>query len=154
MAFKVSKWPYSPDPRKPDFSALGWAFGAYAPWQWEVRTTGALGLYVALNDGVKVTSTIQLPEDTRWQSVVIPPHDLEVDMAIKGSNVPIGPVPQFTISIGMAILVPGELDVGAGVNILRPFALQVFTMGAAEQGGSPFADVPNPITITPLKWNV
>ena len=154
MAFAVTKWAKSPDPRPADFSALGWGYGAQAPWQWLVKTTGALGLYTALNSGVLVVSTIQTPSDTRWQSAVIPPDSLEVDFGIKGENFPFGGPPTCTISMGRAILVPGELDAAASNEYTYPFALQVFTMQTTTQGGAPFAQIPNPITIEPVKWNV
>lgn len=75
-------------------------------------------------------------------------------MAIKGANFPFGPPPQFTISMGMAIIVPGELDAAASNEYTYPFALQIFTMETTTQSGSPFDQIPNPITIEPVKWNV
>ena len=154
MAFAVTQWPKSPDPRAPDFNLYGFNVGQLPPWTWILSTTNATGIWSIFNAGVVMRPTIELPEDTRFDNVDTLPDDITVIVSSKGQQLPVGPGAGITKSIGI-ILLEGLVDRwSGGKEWLYPDAIRVFG-GIDMAEDSPSAgDVPDPMALTPSKWNV
>jgi len=154
MPFEVSQWPYSPDPRKPDFNQPGWDFGQVGPWKWIVSTDNATGIYEQFNDGVIFEAVDpSLPEDTLFLPIVDLGNDLEGFLSIKGLQEPLG-APPFTKSFGIRFDVLALTVYGGGFNLLYPVAIQVhgpFNMAVDNPSAG---TIPEPMFITPAIWSL
>ena len=153
MPYAVAQWPYSPDPRPPDFNQPGWDFGQVGPWRWRVQTEDATGIYVAFNDGVVFEAVDpSLPEDTLFLPLADLGNDLEGFLSIKGFEEPFGS-PPFTKSFGIRFDVLGLTVFGGGFNLLYPKAIQVHGPFDMAEDNPSDGTIPEPMTITPVKWN-
>lgn len=150
MPFAVTKWGYSPDPRHPAFAPTGFAFGGLPPWRWTMKTTGALAPYLALNAGVTWERSSDAINTAAYLPLVPIPDVTGPFLSCLGSN-----PPQATVSMEwfVGFFTTGDAEATEGfINELFPNALQKrsFTMTNVN-GGTPF--FPNPLVITPHKWN-
>lgn len=153
MAFAVSQWPYSPDPRTALFSAQGWAFGAVAPWVWLLTSPGATGAYADLVSGVICKPLSDLGSFTRWEGF---------------SNTGLGTQYQFdktwrpaagetdtSLDFALNFYNIGRPDAGGNSSAVWPEAIQV--LGPIEMltspGGDPIPELPNGVSLTPAVWN-
>lgn len=153
MAFAVRQWPTAPDPRSSLFSFAGWDFSQVAPWQWIVSTTGASGAWAFLNDGFVVPATSDDGFDTQWSGTVPDSGGTTVVLSKFGREVPVA-MPPFTLEWLWTIDVPSTGQQGrAHAFILFPAAIVVFGPLAMLDTGVPILDLPNPVKITPAKWD-
>lgn len=153
MAFRVRKWPSSPDPRGPDFNFPGWDFGENPPWSWIMSTTNATGIYAIFNGGVILKPTDLNLFDTVFENVDPLPDDLTVLMSSKGSQLPLGPPPGITKSIGLIISVLAVEAFAGGKEWLYPTAIEVRSGIDMIPDSPPGGTFPDPATLTPAKWN-
>lgn len=154
MPFAVTQWAVEPDPREPDFNIIGFNVGQLPPWTWILATTNATGIWSIFNDGILVRPTTLLPEDTVFEEVGTLPDDITVIVSSKGQQLPVGPPPGITKSIGI-ILRESLVDRwSGGEEWLYPDAIRVFGgIDMAEDSPSD-GDIPDPMSLTPAKWNV
>ncbi len=153
MPFAVTQWANEPDPRKPDFNLFGWDHGQLPPFRWLMTTTNATGIWAIFNDGVLVEATNELPEDTVFENVDTLSDSITVLMSSKGTQLPVGPGAGITKSIGI-ILREGGVDRWSGGNEkLYPTAIAVWSGIVLAEDSPSDGDVPDPMTITPVKWN-
>ncbi len=153
MPFEVTQWGYSPDPRPPDYALLGYDFGQLPPWRWLMKTTDADFPYMALNDGVLWESSSFLPNFGAWLPLVPIPDVLEPLLFNNGTQEIVALPTPNTITFNCSFFNFFSPFRSSGViRLVYPDALRVwsFTMSGSGTGGPFF---PNPLTITPHKWN-
>lgn len=150
MAWGVTKWGYSPDPRPPDFASTGFAFGALPPYRWTMLTSGALAPYLALNLGVTWTRASDSINSAVYLPVVPIPDVTDPILNFAGTNAPVG---GFTIEWFLEFFGSGDPSATRGtITELYPDAIEERSFAMVNLfGGPPF--FPNPLVITPHKWN-
>jgi len=152
MPFAVSQWPYSPDPRGPGFSVIGWHFGQVVSWKWLVTSSAATGRYSFLNDGLIVASTFDDGATTTWGGSPPFPPTTVVSLVKVGLPAP-GGVPPRTITFRLQIFTgPPPLIVEALELFTFPVAIQQFGPWVVRLLGVPVPEIPNGVTITPTNW--
>lgn len=154
MPFAVTQWADEPDPREPDFNLYGFNVGQLPPWTWILSTTNATGIYTIFNDGVLMRPTIVAPEDTRFDNVDTLPDDITVIVSSKGQQTPVGPPPGITKSIGIILLESLVDKWSGGKEWLYPDAIRVFGGIIMAEDSPSGGTVPDPMSLTPAKWNV
>jgi hypothetical protein len=154
MPYAVSQWPYWPDPRQADWNFLGWDFGQVPPWKWRIDTSGATGIYAQFNDGVLMEPTGFLPEDTRWDNQHVLIGAITVILSIKGADPPVGIPPGITKSIGILMHIGPVRVYGGGLELLWPTAIAVQSPIPMVPVAPSAGTIPNPMSLTPVKWNV
>ncbi len=150
MPFAVTQWGYSPDPRPPDYALTGFDFGQLPPWRWTMKTTGALDPYGALNTGVTWQRTSNTVSFASFLPVVPIPDVTDPFLNFSGTPAPVG---GFTVEWFIGFFTTGADPATEGtLTELWPLAIKTraFTMTNVN-GGDPF--FPNPLVITPHKWN-
>ncbi len=153
MAFQVTKWPYSPDPRFSNFNFPGWDFGQVPPWKWIVSTTGATGPEAIYNDGVLLEPADLTPASTRWDAVASLLFDQDTALKILGTELPTGPGPGITKTFELTLF-ENMLENWQGIiTRLYPTAIQVHGGFNMVKTGTPVGTIPNPMFITPVIWN-
>jgi len=153
MAYGVSQWPYSPDPRGPDFAIKGWDFGQVPPYRWTVKTTDALYPYDIFNQGVRIEPWYDSPSLSLYRPVDTLPLGITCEMSIFGSQIPIGGGAGTTIQIFLVIGAAGVDPVNGVIRMLWPTAIKKHGPIDMTSMGLPSEEFPNPATITPRKWN-
>lgn len=153
MAFEVTKWGYSPDERTVGFGLIGFAFGALPPWQWLMSTTDAEPPYEILNSGVLwhpgPGDSIH-PTDVRYSNVTPMPGVDGRTFRFDGTEVPSGGV---SMTFTCSFFAPAHPDHTEGE------ITELFQNALAERsfnmigGGTGAGLIPNPLVITPKKWN-
>jgi len=153
MPFAVRQWPVAPDPRGPLFAFEGWDFGQVPPWKWVVSSFDATNLWAFLNDGFVLPSTFDDGVTSTWFANVPDPGPTGVVLTKFGQPAPTGSPPR-TIQLTLSVLRPGPVLIGQGILLhVFPKAIQVFGPVEMLLAGLPIDDVPNPVTITPAKWD-
>lgn len=153
MPFAVSQWPYSPDPRGPAYIVQGWDFGQLPSWKWDLGTTGATGDLAVFNAGVRFHNVSNTPQFGDFDPDVVLEHDLEVLFEIQTNQIPQGSPPPWTVRI--------LIQISRGVTPLYsvlfpqlfPTAIQVQGPFAMTEIDTSSGTIPNPMTITPAKWD-
>lgn len=154
MPFGVTQWPKEPDPREPDFDLYGWDVGQLGPWSWILSTTNAPGMWAIFNAGVLMQPTIISPIDTRFDNADTLPDDITAILSLKGQQLPVGPAPGITKSFGIILLESLVDRWSGGQEFLYPTAIAVRS-GFVMSADSPSSGtLPDPMTITPAKWNI
>ena len=153
MPYAVSQWPYSPDPRAPDFALYGWDVGQVPPFRWTIKTTNALAPFEIFNTGVVVEATTIAPDDTTWTNVDSLPAGVTCFVRIKGTQEPVSGPPDFTILLEIELADNvGPADDGFA-SMEYPTAIAVHTVPTVGLPSGPDIRLPDPVTITPRKWN-
>ncbi len=150
MPFGVTQWGYSPDPRQVDYALLGFNFGQLPPWRWSMKTTDALPPYEILNDGLIWQRVAHSNDDAAFAPIVATPGITGASLSLRGTEFPSGGV---TMEWYCGFFMTGDPFQTEGfINELYPVALttRAFTM---LNGGPPPVLIPNPLVITPHKWN-
>lgn len=154
MAFAVSQWPYSPDPRTALFSAQGWAFGAVAPWAWLLTSPGATGAYADLVEGVIVKPSEDLGFYTRWEGF----SDTGLGTQYQFDKTSRGNVGNEEVSLDFALSFFNISEPNAGGNASAVWPEAISVLGPWEMlttpGGNPIPDIPNGVSLTPAVWDV
>lgn len=153
MAFAVSQWPYTPDPRTAQFDNLGWDFGQVPPWQWVLSTTGATGVYAPFNAGVMLEPFAVLAIETVWRQVIALPDNMSVRLSSLSTLPPAGGPPLVSKTLNIKIQEFGFTKAEGTITALFPTVLAVqtpFNMGVSQP---PVGTIPNPMKLTPAKWN-
>lgn len=153
MPFEVSQWPYSPDPRLPEFNQRGWDFGQVPPWQWSIQTVGALPPFEGLNQPVRIKPTVSTPAFTQFRSYDSLQDGLVVDMVISGWE-EIQTNPQdHTIEIFLSCGTEFHEALQATNLLLFPTAIATKGPFVLLDFGSPQTIVPNGVSVTPRRWD-
>lgn len=153
MPFAVSQWPYSPDPRGPGYSVIGWNFGQVVSWKWLCESTDATGRYAFLNDGLIVESTFDDGATTTWGGSPAFPPSTVVSVVKIGLPAP-GGAPTRTITFTFQIFTDPPPVIVQAVEIFTwPIAIQKFGPWTVRRLGVPVPEIPNGVTITPANWN-
>jgi hypothetical protein len=153
MAYAVSQWPYSPDPRQPDFDLIGYAFGQVPPWGWRLSTTNATGIAEPFNGaGVICKPFTVLPQQVSFSNVDSLPDDVSVTMNHSGfpEPVPPGPNTQFHSFIVWQGVLP---QFSASFGLLWPTAILARSFPVATKVGIATGTMPDPLLATPVKWD-
>ena len=153
MAYGVSQWPYSPDPRLPSFDLIGFNFGQVPPWAWRLSTTNATGLAAPFNgEGVIVKPFTILPQQVSFSNVDGLPDDVSVTTNHSGFPIPVPPGPgtQFHSVIIWQGVLP---EFSASFGMLWPVAIQARAYPTMQKVGSGTGTMPDPLVATPVKWN-
>lgn len=150
MPFGVTQWGYSPDPRPPDYALTGFNFGQLPPWRWTMKTTAALDPYGALNDGVtweRLSNTVSFAS---FLPLVAIPGVTDPILNFTGTPAPVG---GFTVEWFLEFFGSGDPEATRGtLTELWPVAIGTRSFAMVNLfGGDPF--IPNPLVITPHKWN-
>ena len=151
MAFGVSQWGYSPDPRGPDYALTGFDFGQLPPWRWMMTTTGALAPYEILNTGLVWQRNANDVKSASFVPIVPTPGITDAFLSLRGTALPSGGI---TMEWFCSFFTTGHPSATEGfINELYPLALKTrsFTM---LNTGLPPPLIPNPLVITPRKWNL
>lgn len=153
MPFSVTQWPKNPDPRAPDYIIKGWNSGQVSPWKWDLATTGATGDLAVFNDVVRMHNVVNLPGGGTFVVDDTLPNDLVVALVLLTfDTVQTGP-PTWTVQIQISIHHLFQPLYNANFQQLYPVALQVQGPIAMTEIDTTFGTIPNPMTITPVKWN-
>ncbi len=153
MAFAVSKWPYTPDPRQASFDNLGWDYGEVPPWQWVLQTTGATGVYAIFNAGVMLEPFAALATETLWREVIALPDTLTVILSSLSILPPAGGPPLVSKRLFLRILSGGFTKAQDTLDALFPTAIAVQTPFDMVVVSPPVGTIPNKMELTPAKWN-
>lgn len=106
-----------------------------------------------LNAGLVLPSLVDVPDETQWFSDVPGSDGTTVRLVKKAAVPPIGS-PPFTVEYAIEILVPSvPTDAIGGEQALFPVAIREWGPWDMTSGGSPVAEIPNGVTITPAKWD-
>ena len=154
MPFAVSQWPYSPDPRGSAFDILGWNFGQVPPFKWILSTTDATGIMAIYNTGILVDVVFEIPGVTQWAHPVELPGFMRVSMTFLGFDTPQGAPPGTTKQMQISITESSVPTWNGNLDLLFPTAIAVQSPFAMTQLNPSGGDFPNPMAITPAKWNV
>lgn len=150
MPFEVTQWGYSPDPRKPTYAIEGFDFGQLPPWRWKMTTTGAIFPYEALNAGVVWERSDHGIDFASFAPLVPIPDVTDPLLGWGGTQEPIG---GFTINWFCQFFITGADPATSGFfGELYPVAIKARAFTMVNEGGPP-PFIPNPLVITPLKWN-
>ena len=153
MSFAVSQWPYSPDPRLPDFAIIGFDFGQVPPWRWLMTTTGALAPFEILNTG-NVWEPFSFGVDrVRYEPVIPMPGVGNANISFFGTQDPTGGGAGITqtMAIEFGFTFPNH-ELGF-IQLLYPKAIQANGPFNMMNESSPSTNIPNPVTITPVRFD-
>ncbi len=153
MPFRVSQWPYSPDPRTAQFDNPGWDYGQVPPWAWVIDTSDATGLAAVFNDGVLVKPTTVLPGQVTFENVDVLPDDVTVEMKHTTFQEPVGPPPLATVFITVIIRQLGLPEFSGVIGLLYPTAIAVQGPVPMQKVGAGVGTMPNGTETTPAIWN-
>ena len=155
MPFGVTQWPKNPDPREPDFSVDGWDVGQLPPFVWILSTTGATGVFAPLNLGITCYANVIGPAFTDWRDLPGPPLSPQYIVQIQGfQTVQPAPTPH-TIRIDVIVHAPPVVSAFTGIlRSLYPTAIAVQGPITMVAGPPSPGTIPNPVNMTPAKWNV
>lgn len=151
MPFAVTQAGYSPDPRQPDFAIEGFNFGQLPPWRFLMETTDAIFPYESLNDGVVWERSAHGIDFCSYQPLAPIPDVTDPQLGFSGTQEPSG---GFTINWFCLFFMTGAGPATTGfLDELYPLAIKTrsFTM---ENVAGPPPFIPNPLVITPRKWNL
>ena len=153
MPFAVSQWPNSPDPRTSSFGITGFDFGQVPPWAWVMRTTNALPPFDPLNDGM-----LWKPAFYGVDFMQFAPEEPLVGVSDQvleffGTADPSGAPPGTTMFMQIRFYNTGPLQESGSRSLLYPLAIQVNGPFNMRHQGQPSLLMPDPLTITPAKWN-
>ncbi len=153
MAFGVTGWGYSPDPRKPDYIVHGWDAGRIPAWKYDLASTGATGDLAVFNDGVRFHNITNTPGGGTFEVDEPMPDDLFTALVFLTFQKP-NPVPPFwTVQIQISIRHLFQPVYNANFQQLYPVALSVQGPIPMDEIDTTFGTIPNPMTLTPVKWN-
>lgn len=149
MPFRVSQWGYSPDPRTPAFGLIGFNFGQLPPWRWAMKTSAALFPFEALNDGVIWQAFSVAADEVFYAAVGGIPDVTDEVLTFRGTLEPsFGNTMRFFCSF---------FDTGADPEqqgqLLELYPDALKTRSFIMSGAAMPALIPNPLVITPHKWN-
>lgn len=153
MPFGVSQWPYSPDPRQPDFDLIGWNFGQVPPWKWTVKTQDATGLAEIFNGGVLVEPAQVLPGQVVFIAVDALPDDVTIEVKHSGFLEPVGPPPVGTMFITIVIRQDGSPEFTGVLTQTYPEAIVVQTPIIMAKVGIGVGTMPEPCETIPEIWD-
>lgn len=154
MAYAVTQWPYSPDPRLPDFDLIGWDFGQVPPWAWRLHTTNATGLAEPFNgDGVIVKPFTILPQQVSFSNVDELPALVTVTTNHSGFPEPVVPGPN-TMFLSVIVWQDDEPEFSASFGLLYPTAIVERNWPVMLKVGIGVGTMPDPLVMTPAKWNL
>ena len=153
MPFAVSKWPYSPDPRQPDYITEGWEFGEVSPWKWILATSNATGDLAVFNDGIRCHNITATPTFGGFQPDDPLAGELNIVFTIIGRNIPFGGAPPYSIEIEIWLFWFSTLLYRGNVQELFPTAIQVQGPINMVEFDTTFGTVTEPMTVEPAKWN-
>lgn len=152
MPFGVSQWGYSPDPREPDYAPSGFDFGQLPPWRWMMKTTDALSPYEILNTGLVWEADSHTVSGARFLPIIATPQFEFPDLSFSGSLLPSGGI---TIEWFCSFFNTGHPSGTFGfLNELYPKAIKTRSFTMLNTGVPPPSLIPNPLVITPRKWNL
>lgn len=155
MPFAVSQWPSSPDPRQADFAIDGWNFGQVPPFTWILSTTGATGVFAPLNDGITCFNRTVSPSFSTYRPLPGPPLSVQYNLQIEGKQT-IETVPfDHTIEIDLIVSAPPVIFAYVG-EIFRLYPTAIAVIGPIPMilvDPAP-GTIPNPVFMTPAKWDV
>lgn len=154
MAFGVSQWPYTPDPRLSDFAIIGWGEGQVPPWAWIISTTGATGIYEPYNSGVAVRNTIRTPTLGEFFQDSDLPGNVNVRWTTTGTQAVAPGPPPFTMDMLLKIQVLTVTVWVAQIRALYPTAIAVQGPFVKLAGGTPGGTIPNDMFCTPAPWDI
>lgn len=154
MPFAVSQWPYSPDPRTAQFDQTGWDFGQVPPWSWIISTTAATGPFDIFNSGVVVKPFAALATETLFRQVDVLPEDITVRLSSQGFIVPFGMPPGITKTLKITIAQPEFTEAEGQIDLTFPTAIAVQGPIVMTVLPPPIGTIPNPMVLTPAKWDV
>lgn len=155
MPFAVTQWPKEPDPRLPDFSIDGWDVGKLPPFVWILSTIGATGVFAPLNLGITAYNRIAGPGFGQWKPNPGPPLSVQYNLQIQGFQT-VQPLPiPHTIRIDLIVSAPPVIFAYIGIlRLTYPDAISVIgPITMVFQNPAP-GTIPNPVFLTPAKWNV
>ena len=153
MPFRVTQWPYSPDPRPPSFNVIGWDFGQVPPYKWHVSAVGANGPWVDLVEGWTVDPTVVTASPGDYQGDGPASGGLDAQLIIEGFQGEDIIIVGHSIAMILIVNSPGQPQGFGSVQLTFPTAIQKHSFDSFEIGGSPSDFLPNPPTITPLLWS-
>ncbi len=153
MPFAVTQWALSPDPRPADYIVFGWDFGQMSPWQWILSTTGATGDLAVFNAGVLCVNIGNGPGFGDFAPVDPLPTGLALIFFITGTQLPAGGPPTFTNHINLQLFDVTLLLYDGDLRQTYPTAIQVQTPIIMNEFDTSRGTLPNPMKITPAKWN-
>lgn len=147
MPFGVTAWPYFPDPRHPDFSLTGYAFGQVPPNKFIASTTGALSPYLDLNEGVLLEVDLDIEGLTRYSFEVF-----TYRLTKFGFKEPIPDPTPHTVQLTF-VANRGTLTQHTGdrfdpwPDAIRPFAITMVPDEGVPQS------LPNPVVFSPARFD-
>lgn len=153
MPFAVSKWPSSGDPRNPGHLLIGFEYGARAPWAWLVQSVDANGWAAELATGVRISQIFADVEQGQFARDPQPPLSIEVNASPFGYEPPVVSPPGATLNWLFAIVGAGGEIAAESLWLTLPNAIQVFTFENLAFFGADPSTIPNPVTMTPIKWD-
>lgn len=153
MAFGVRKWPSSSDPRTAAWSVYGWNYGEVAPFTWLLKTTDATGPFARYNTAVPIFGVSSIPNFTTFREPGYPTQHFSGEILITGWQTPQGSPPGYTIRISINLLEFGAAIASGSIDQLFPQAIAVQPPITVVPFTGVGGTIPNPMTITPAKWN-
>ena len=153
MPFAVTQWALNPDPRPVDYITFGWDFGQMSPWKWVVSTTDATGELAVFNDGILCHNDLNSPSFGSFVPDVVIPHDIAIVFTITGTQLPAGGPPTFTIEIQLDVFHLTAFLYQGRLRATYPTAIQIQSPIVMVELDPVFGTIPNPMQITPVKWN-
>lgn len=153
MPYAVSQWPYSPDPRPNAFGITGFDFGQVPPWRWLMQTTGALAPYDPLNTGMVWENAFHTVDSLQYEPVVPLIGVDDQVLEFYGQQEPSGGGAGTTMFMQIRFELTGPLQQSGSRLLLYPKALQVNGPFNMLNQGLPSVLMPNPLTITPVRYD-
>lgn len=144
----VTAWPYYPDPRTPQFSIIGYAFGMVPPDRLLLTTVGATTPFDDLNVGVLLVLSAEAPPLTTYTS-----QDGAYRLEKTGFFPPAAGPPIHSVLLQVFLDRPPEPVYTGFIQQLHPPGIQAFDINA-DPPAPPPDKVPNPITFTPRNFTV
>ncbi len=139
----VTAWPVFPDPRLPQFSIIGYAFGMVPPDRVRLSSVGAIAPFDDLNSGVQLILSAEAPPTTTYTSG----HGFY--QLVKVGFVPPNPGPPIhSVSLTLNLNRPGEPLYTGFILQLFPPGIQNFIITTVPPAPPP-NKTPNPIAISP-----
>lgn len=149
MPFGVTQWGYSPDPRTVAFGLIGFDFGQLPPWRWSMLTTDALFPYEALNTGILWEPSSIAANEVFYAPTVPIPNVTDPVLTFRGEPTPSA---GSTMRFFCSFFTTGAPTEQSG-QILALFPKAIATRAFPMSGAASPALIPNPLVITPKKWN-
>ena len=147
MPDTVTAWPYYPDPRGANFSIIGFKFGMVPPNKFQAKTTGALGAFVDLNDGILLSVVTDDTFNTFYTSGGTGYQSLKVGTVAANP----GP-PPFSVTIDFVATKVGFPQHRGLVRLLFPIGIRDYTISVLPVGGGPNS-IPNPVVLSPRNFS-